>query len=145
MKIVVKISTLALISTLYTFSASSHAQEFSPDLTEFGHPDFRGVWNFSNKTPLERPERFAGQEFLNDEEMETPKGKDHANEILSMDPLTQDEIASVTTPVMQLRGFERLPSLAPGASAKVVRRLPSGVSSLNALPTLPISEDTRVH
>jgi len=71
MKIVVKISTLALISTLYTFSASSHAQEFSPDLTEFGHPDFRGVWNFSNKTPLERPERFAGQEFLNDEEMET--------------------------------------------------------------------------
>ena len=31
-----------------------------------------------------------------DEEMETPKGKDHANEILSMDPLTEEEVASVT-------------------------------------------------
>jgi len=71
MKMIVKISTLALISTLYTFTAGSYAQEFSPDLTEFGHPDFRGVWNFSNKTPLERPERFADQEFLNNEEMET--------------------------------------------------------------------------
>jgi len=28
--------------------------------------------------------------------METPKGKDHANEILSMDPLTEEEVASVT-------------------------------------------------
>lgn len=44
---------------------------------------------------LAPPKLFSALEE-NDEEMETPKGKDHANEILSMDPLTQDEIASVT-------------------------------------------------
>ena len=38
-------------------------------MTEYDHPDLRGVWNFSNKTPLQRPERFGDQEFLTDEEL----------------------------------------------------------------------------
>eukprot|EP01043_Picozoa_sp_COSAG02_P047404 COSAG02_NODE_4541_length_5234_cov_4.080818_8_plen_151_part_00 len=35
----------------------------------------------------------------------------------------RDDISSVTTPVMQLRGFERLSVLAPGTSADVTMRL----------------------
>lgn len=68
---VMKIFTAPLFwSILIATSPSINAQEFSPQLTEYGQPDFRGVWNFSNKTPLERPERFGDQEFLTEEELE---------------------------------------------------------------------------
>lgn len=36
--------------------------------TEFGHPELRGVWNFSSDTPFERPARFKGREFMTKEE-----------------------------------------------------------------------------
>lgn len=39
--------------------------------TEFGHPDLRGVWNYSSDTPLERPPQFKGREFLTKEEIAT--------------------------------------------------------------------------
>jgi hypothetical protein len=38
--------------------------------TEFGQPNLRGVWNFSSNTPLERPARFQGREFLTRQEAE---------------------------------------------------------------------------
>ncbi|MQA30651.1 MAG: hypothetical protein GEU82_12580 [Luteitalea sp.] len=38
--------------------------------TPDGQPDFQGVWNFSTPTPLERPSKFSGREFLTDEEVE---------------------------------------------------------------------------
>lgn len=38
--------------------------------TQDGQPDLHGVWNFSTPTPLERPSKFAGREFLTDEEVE---------------------------------------------------------------------------
>ncbi|GJM13852.1 MAG: hypothetical protein DHS20C12_22550 [Pseudohongiella sp.] len=69
MKIITKHGILLIGSVIISASASVGAQEFSPQLTEYGQPDFRGVWNFSNKTPLERPEHFGEQEFLSDEEL----------------------------------------------------------------------------
>jgi hypothetical protein len=36
--------------------------------TPWGHPDLQGIWNNSTITPLERPARFAGREFLTEEE-----------------------------------------------------------------------------
>lgn len=69
MKLIVKLSIQLLLCCLYAASLSVNAQSFSPQLTEYDHPDLRGVWNFSNKTPLERPERFGDQEFLTDEEL----------------------------------------------------------------------------
>ncbi|MEX1034240.1 MAG: hypothetical protein WDZ30_12825 [Cellvibrionaceae bacterium] len=38
--------------------------------TEFGHPDLRGVWNFSSNTPLERPRQYGDRQFLTKEEVE---------------------------------------------------------------------------
>jgi hypothetical protein len=38
--------------------------------TPDGQPDLQGVWNFSTPTPLERPSKFGGREFLTDEEVE---------------------------------------------------------------------------
>ena len=37
--------------------------------TPDGHPDISGVWDFRTVTPLERPEEFADQEFLSEEEV----------------------------------------------------------------------------
>ena len=70
MNFMIKITYSLFYGGLIAISSSISAQEFNPQLTEYGHPDFRGVWNFSNKTPLERPERFGDQEFLTDEELE---------------------------------------------------------------------------
>lgn len=63
------ISTLGSLVLLLAFGSVS-AQGPDPQLTEYGHPDFRGVWNFSNKTPLERPERFGERAFLDESELE---------------------------------------------------------------------------
>lgn len=37
--------------------------------TAWGDPDLEGVWNFAAGTPLERPDKFAGREFMNAEEL----------------------------------------------------------------------------
>ena len=37
--------------------------------TAWGDPDLQGIWVGSTLTPLERPERHAGREFLTDEEV----------------------------------------------------------------------------
>ena len=41
----------------------------SPWQTPDGHPDISGVWDFRTVTPLERPEEFADQAFLAEEEV----------------------------------------------------------------------------
>src|SRR3954454_21191901 len=37
--------------------------------TPDGHPDLQGIWDFRSATPLERPARFAGREFMTPEEV----------------------------------------------------------------------------
>jgi len=37
--------------------------------TAWGDPDFRGVWRYEAAVALERPSKFAGREFLTDEEV----------------------------------------------------------------------------
>lgn len=36
--------------------------------TAWGHPDLQGIWNNSTTTPLERPAKFAGREFMTEDE-----------------------------------------------------------------------------
>ena len=58
---------LAIVGAALTSSAlPALAQNYQPPMTEHGQPDLRGVWNFSSRTPLERPERFGEIEFLRD-------------------------------------------------------------------------------
>ena len=53
-------------------SLSVHAQtpkgRWTPARTTDGHPHLTGFWTTQTYTPLERPARYAGQEFLTDEE-----------------------------------------------------------------------------
>ena len=44
------------------------ATKWIPPRTPWGHPDLQGTWDNHSITPLERPARFAGREFLTREE-----------------------------------------------------------------------------
>ena len=47
-----------------------HAQQKTPlPRTPDGHPDLHGIWDFRSSTPLERPARFAGREFMTPDEV----------------------------------------------------------------------------
>ena len=66
---------LLLATAIASASAATHAEDanksgkkFAAPKTEFGHPDLRGVWNFSSNTPFERPARFKDREFMTKEE-----------------------------------------------------------------------------
>lgn len=49
--------------------STSMAQDYRPPRTEHNLPDLSGVWNFSTRTPFERPEQYGNQEFLSEEEV----------------------------------------------------------------------------
>ena len=49
-------------------TTTSQPNEWTVPRTPDGQPDLQGVWDFRTITPLERPEEFAGREFLTEEE-----------------------------------------------------------------------------
>jgi hypothetical protein len=69
-------SRLISLAVSVTVAASIAAQTFAADApyiaprNEWGQPDLRGVWNFSSNTPLERPAKYADQEFLTADDVE---------------------------------------------------------------------------
>ncbi len=69
MKTIIKRPSLLILISLALACGPSFSQDFTPELTAHGQPDLQGVWNFSSRTPLERPARYAGQEFLSEEEI----------------------------------------------------------------------------
>jgi hypothetical protein len=77
---------------------SINAQDYEPARTEYGHPDLRGVWNFSTPTPLERPERFGEREFLNAEEIAEQVKRRQASSIAN-----QEREANASSTIMNTR------------------------------------------
>jgi hypothetical protein len=67
--------SLLLLLSLMTVAASAAGPEpkYKAPRTEYGHPDFRGVWNFSSDVPLERPSAFADKKVWTREELEAQK------------------------------------------------------------------------
>ncbi|MES3006980.1 MAG: hypothetical protein V4751_04325 [Pseudomonadota bacterium] len=59
------------MSVAASLSATSHAADstYIAPRNEWGQPDLRGVWNFSSNTPLERPAKYAEQEYLTDDDI----------------------------------------------------------------------------
>lgn len=68
-------SRLITLAVSMTVAATLAAQAFGADTNymvprnEWGQPDLRGVWNFSSNTPLERPAKYADQEYLTADEV----------------------------------------------------------------------------
>jgi hypothetical protein len=54
-------------STVLT-QAQTPADRWTPPRTTFGHPDLQGIWTTQTYTPLQRPARYKGQEFLTEAE-----------------------------------------------------------------------------
>ncbi len=58
----------ALLAACLAAAAAPAAEDWRAPRTEWGHPDLRGVWNFSSNVPMERPARFGERRFLTPEE-----------------------------------------------------------------------------
>ena len=72
------VSTLALLlNALPAAQQGRKAAQASVPRTPWGHPDLQGTWNNSTITPLERPAKFAGREFLT-EAWSGPEGPQRA-------------------------------------------------------------------
>ena len=54
--LIVPAATLALAT-----SVVSAAEDYVPPQTEFGVPDLQGIWNYQNRTSLERPDLYEGE------------------------------------------------------------------------------------
>ena len=63
---------------------------WTPPRTPDGQPDLQGYWTTQTFTPLERPERLAGQEFLSEEEAALLQRQLTAE---GVDPLRRDAVA----------------------------------------------------
>jgi hypothetical protein len=48
--------------------AQTAADRYTPPRTAFGQPDLQGTWTTQTYTPLQRPARYKGQEFLTEAE-----------------------------------------------------------------------------
>ena len=85
-RIAVVIACLSLTSVTIAGQSSRPAPTTSQSNTGLvrtpdGKPDLQGVWNFANITPLERPARFAGKEFLTDAEVAAFEAAAAANRV----------------------------------------------------------------
>lgn len=68
MKQIVVVMSLVLVAGGVSAQTQPEADAWSVPRTPDGHPDLQGIWTSQTFTPFERPERFAGHEFLTEEE-----------------------------------------------------------------------------
>lgn len=61
---------LAAALVLFSFSATAVANDYQAPRTEWGHPELRGVWNFSSSIPMQRPQALGDREFYTLEEVQ---------------------------------------------------------------------------
>jgi hypothetical protein len=66
-----RIVLVGVVLTCVSLSAQAQtrsAARWTPPRTSDGRPDLQGLWTTQTFTPLQRPERYAGKEFLTEEE-----------------------------------------------------------------------------
>ena len=74
-----KTAALLAVAGAFWLAAAAAGQElppwstaedgWTPARTPWGAPDLTGIWSSKHSTPLERPDEYAGREFLTDEEI----------------------------------------------------------------------------
>src|SRR5215510_7776410 len=70
MRFLMSAAALALIVSALVIvqSTDTTAQDQAAPKTAWGEPDLQGIWTDETATPLQRPARFANQEFFTDEQ-----------------------------------------------------------------------------
>lgn len=58
------------LATLLSLSAPAFANDYTAPRTEWGHPELRGVWNFSSSIPLQRPAALGDRAMYTLEEVQ---------------------------------------------------------------------------
>jgi hypothetical protein len=62
------VGVVLMAGSLSAQAQTAAADKWTSPRTPDGHPDLQGLWTTQTFTPLQRPERYAGKEFLTDEE-----------------------------------------------------------------------------
>jgi hypothetical protein len=62
-------AVLGLALALMPAIPMAQTKQWTAPRTPDGHPDLQGIWDFRSATPLERPARFAGREFMTADEV----------------------------------------------------------------------------
>jgi hypothetical protein len=65
--LLVRVLALALVGLVHGPLAGQ--QTWTPPRTPDGRPDMQAIWDYRSATPLERPARFAGREFMTPDEV----------------------------------------------------------------------------
>src|SRR5437899_5669377 len=66
---IVCLTATALFAAAQTAKAPAKKAAWTAPRTAWGHSDLQGIWDNHSITPLERPARFAGREFLTPQEV----------------------------------------------------------------------------
>ena len=103
-------SNCCALTLLLSLPAAAQSDGISMPLrTPDGQPDLTGVWDFRTVTPVERPEEFADQEFLSEEEVAAYAAEQvQANNA----DLNREEKKGVTTERGQVNGTRESSDLA---------------------------------
>jgi len=155
MKRMLLVGVMSVAASLVAGAQTSPATRWNPPRTPDGHPDLQGIWTTHTFTPLERPARYAGKEFLTEEEaaeltrLLTEPGVDplvlgifgstdeqRRNRVVQNDPTHYDNALWLTAPQRALSSLRtslitdppdgRLPALTPEARQRAAAARAAG-------------------
>ena len=67
-RILLAVGVVVTAVALNAEAQTAEADKWTPPRTTDGRPDLQGIWTTQTFTPLQRPERYAGKEFLTEQE-----------------------------------------------------------------------------
>src|SRR5262245_50384747 len=64
----IAVAIALLLFTQVVPAGQSSKKTWPPPRTPYGQPDLQGIWDYRSATPLQRPQQFAGKEFMTEAE-----------------------------------------------------------------------------